>query len=164
MSLGKFDLPLYLSEQVPPNTLQLYAPAPKGSPAITPLPAEQNILISLDIRHFYNLIDIELKTLRETELRGLSKANFVDLTEDEFNPNTLDIPFDKLLFVETLVKFVEIALKLFLLWDWNPNSDYYNKDSIIYDAIKSSYLEMVKLNYIPNDKDSRLPDIRDILS
>ena len=164
LSLGKYDLPLYLHDQVPPNTLQLFAPAPSGSPAVKPLPADQNVFITLDIRHFHNLIDNELSKIKEAEYRKISNMTSIDLTIDSVDPLSLGIPAEKIILIEAIIKFSETILKWFLLWDWKPNSDYYNSDDIYYDSVIKSYQYLTQKKYVERQNDSRLPRIRDLLS
>ena len=74
LSLGKYELPLYLSDQVPPNSLRLHAPDPAGTPRWhrIRIPTEdQDLQINLNIRHFYNMIKKEIDQIRKYELKSI---------------------------------------------------------------------------------------------
>lgn len=161
--MGKWDLPLYLSQQVPPNTLQLVAPDPSGSFTINPPAASQDVLISLDLRHFYNLISTEIKLLRESEFQSLARSTVIDLTEDHPDPQSLDIPIEQIIMVETLLEFSQSLLQSFILWDWQAHTSYYNATTIYTDSLRNAYQSVVDRKFAFSVEDPRFPEIFDLL-
>ena len=102
--------------------------------------------------------------IREQEFQKLATSKVIDLTGDKIDPLGLGIPIEQVVMVETILEFAETFLKYSILWDWDKNSDYYNKNTLYTDSYELAVEEIKSKKFSSLKHNFMIPEIYDILS